>query len=260
MAEGGNQISGFGLRESTSASPNPVADGGCPLFDLELAAFLEGEERPKLTAHVQECPFCYSILADLQGICSASSELATEEPPARLWANIRASLMAEGIIRPPEASWRRWYRSWVAGAWPYNPVAVATLACLLVLGIGLVKSPGFGIRGSGFGARASGVRPPGEVLPNPEPRVSNPADWSTATNAAVALGPMETSYRARAASIEPSLKETYQRSLDSLDGEIRECLKSVKQEPDNALAREYLLAAYEQKAYVLESALYSEGR
>jgi hypothetical protein len=139
-------------------------------------------------------------------------------------------------------------------------VAVAALGCLLVLGIGLMRSPKFANRGPGFGVRGSGAGPSGEALPNSEPRVSNPAEWSAVTNAAVAIGPMETSYRVEAASIEPSLKETYQKSLDSLDGEIRECLQSVTQEPDNSLAREYLLAAYKQKAYVLESALYVEGR
>jgi len=233
-------------------SKTAASDRGCHQFDLELAAYLQGEEQPQLAAHVQECPFCYSVLADLEGIRLASSELTTEEPPARLWANIRASLMAEGIIRPSGASWRRWSWGWLTAAWLHNPVAVAALGCLLVLGIGLMKSPRFGILGSGFArvARTS----------NPESRDTNPGEWSSVTDVAGALNPMETSYQASALSLEPSVKETYQKSLDSLDGEIRECLKSIKQEPDNSLAREYLLAAYEQKARVLESALYLEGR
>jgi len=232
-----------------------VPSAGCTVFDLELAAHLDGESRPKLAAHIQECPFCYSILADLERICSASSELATEEPPARLWANIRASLVAEGIIRSPETSWGRRPWGWLTEAWLHNPVAIAALGCLLVLGIGLVKSPGFGIRGSGSGKPSLESR-----IPNPGSRVPNPVDWSAVTNAAVALDPMVTSYQARVASFEPAVKETYQRSLDSLDGQIRECLKSVKQKPDDSLAQEFLLVAYEQKAHVLESALYLEGR
>jgi hypothetical protein len=209
---------------------------GCQSFDLELAAYLEGEERPELVAHMRECSFCYSMLADLEGIRSAGGELALEEPPKRIWTNIRASLIAEGIIRQPEAFWRRWLESW---HWLHNPVAVAALGCLMVLGIGLVRVPW---------VRTSGSHTP--------PRV----DLSDVASAAAAVGPMETSYHAQAASFEPSVKETYQKSLDSLDGEIRECLNSVRQEPDNSLAREYLLAAYQQKAYVLQSALYVEGR
>jgi hypothetical protein len=209
------------------------ATAGCRVFDLELVAYLEGEERPELVAHALECSFCYSMLADLEGIRSTSSELALEEPPTRVWTNIRASLIAERIIRQPEVFWRRWLESWPAWAGLHNPMAVAALGCLMVLGIGLLRVPS--------------VRRP-------------TVDLSDVASAAAAVGPMETSYHAQAASFEPSVKETYQKSLDSLDGEIRECLDSVRQEPDNSLAHEYLLAAYQQKANVLQSALNAEGR
>jgi hypothetical protein len=211
----------------------------CQLFNLELAAYLEGEERPELVAHIQECSFCYSMLADLEAIRSAGSQLAQEEPPARIWTRIRASLLAEGIIRQPEASWRGWLERWPAWAGLQNPFAVAALGCLMVLGIGLLRVP---------------PSPKSALLP------AHDVDLSDVASAAAAVGPMETSYHAQVASFAPSVKETYQKSLDSLDGEIRECLNSIQQEPDNSLAREYLLAAYQQKAYVLQSALDVEGR
>jgi len=212
----------------------------CRLLDQELAAYLEGQERPKLVAHIRECSFCYSMLADLEAIRSASSQLALEEPPPRIWRGIRASLIAEEIIRQPGVSWRRWFERWPGWAGLYNPIAVATLGCLMVLGIGLLRVPS---------ARVSA------------PPTASRVDLSDVdlAGAAAAVGPMETTYHVRAASFEPSVKETYQKSLDSLDGEIRECLHSVQQEPDNSLAREYLLAAYQQKAYVLQSALNVEG-
>ncbi len=208
----------------------------CQLFDHELAAYLEGEERPKLVAHIRECPFCHSMLADLEGIGAVASHLAPQEPPERMWTSIRASLIAEGIIRQRETFWRRWRERWPTWAGFHNPIAVAALGCLMVLGVGLLWSR--------------------KTVPPPPPSV----DLSDVAGAAAAVGPMEMSYHARAASFEPSVKETYQKSLDSLDGEIRECLNSVRQEPDNSLAREYLLAAYQQKAHVLQSALEVEGR
>jgi hypothetical protein len=209
----------------------------CRLLDLELAAYLEGEERPALLAHIRECSFCYTLLADLEAIRSAGSQLTLEEPPKRIWTSIRASLIAEGIIRQPEVSWRRWLEKWPGWAVFHNPIAVSALGCLMVLGIGLLRVPS------------------ARVPKSPAQSV----DLSDIASAAAAVGPMETSYQSRAASFEPSVKETYQKSLDSLNGEIRECLHSVEQEPDNSLAREYLLAAYQQKAYVLQSALNVEG-
>src|SRR5215831_13462635 len=154
----------------------------CRLFDLELAAYLEGEERPQLLAHIRECSFCYSILADLEGIRSAASQLALEEPPARLWTNIRASLIAEGIIRQREVFWRRWLERWPAWASFHNPIAVAALGCLMVLGIALLRVP--------------------LSSKNPPPPPHSP-DLSDVASAAAAVGPMETSYHARAASFEP---------------------------------------------------------
>ncbi len=219
------------------------ATEACRLFDAELAAYLEGEERPELVAHTRECAFCYSVLADLEQIHLAGRELALEEPPARVWANVRAALVAEGIIRQPRPLWRRWQASWRAGSWLHNPAAVAALGCLTVLGIGLVREP------APFKFRSPAASP--SVVTVDLVDVGGMVD---------SLGRMETSYQARSVSFEPSVKAMYQRSLESLDGEIRECLDTVKQQPRDPLAREYLLAAYEQKAHVLQSALDFDGR
>jgi hypothetical protein len=71
---------------------------------------------------------------------------------------------------------------------------------------------------------------------------------------------LESSFRANEASMAPDLKATYEKSLVSLDGSIRECLDSLRQEPRNTLAHDYLLTAYTRKAEVLSSALEFEGR
>jgi hypothetical protein len=71
---------------------------------------------------------------------------------------------------------------------------------------------------------------------------------------------LESNYRANEASLAPDLKATYEKSLVSLDGSIRECLDSLHQEPRNTLAHDYLLTAYTRKAEVLSSALEFEGR
>jgi hypothetical protein len=71
---------------------------------------------------------------------------------------------------------------------------------------------------------------------------------------------LESNYRANEASMAPDLKATYEKSLVSLDGSIRECLDSLQHEPRNTLAHDYLLTAYTRKAEVLSSALEFEGR
>jgi hypothetical protein len=47
----------------------------------------------------------------------------------------------------------------------------------------------------------------------------------------------------------------YQKRLRSLDNSINECRDSVRRQPADDLAQQYLLTAYAQKAEVLASAL-----
>jgi hypothetical protein len=71
---------------------------------------------------------------------------------------------------------------------------------------------------------------------------------------------LEGSFRQNEGSMAPDLKATYEKSLVSLDSSIQECLDSLRQEPGNTLAHDYLLTAYSRKAEVLSSALEFEGR
>jgi hypothetical protein len=66
---------------------------------------------------------------------------------------------------------------------------------------------------------------------------------------------MELAYQAREGSLEPTLKATYNRSLETLDATILECIRQCKRDPGNALARQFLMHAYQSKAEVLASAL-----
>jgi hypothetical protein len=90
--------------------------------------------------------------------------------------------------------------------------------------------------------------------------VASAAPVTDDTGLAPVVSSLESSFRASEASMTPDLKATYEKSLVSLDGSIRECLDSLQQEPRNTLARDYLLTAYTRKAEVLSSALEFEGR
>jgi hypothetical protein len=76
------------------------AIAACSRFDLELEAYLEGQARPFISSHAESCPSCSAVLADLQSIQMAASELPQEEPAPAVWANIRASLESLGAFGP----------------------------------------------------------------------------------------------------------------------------------------------------------------
>src|SRR5487761_197788 len=97
---------------------------GCLAFDAGLEAYLEGENRPRVILHARECPFCGSLLADLEKIRQVSGAAALREafevePPESMWISLRASLVSEGIIRQPQGFWQRWL---VAAASLWKPL------------------------------------------------------------------------------------------------------------------------------------------
>jgi hypothetical protein len=219
----------------------------CAQFSTELKAYLEGEARPFVATHAQECQPCGAMLADLQSIREAARTLPLEEPSRVVWANVRARLEAEGAFGAPVAGWRQ-ILSW--RLFP-QPVPLGVLASLVVLGAMLslpLRNPQpWG--GPQEAAASSSTTEVAELAPPPE-------DISLAHVAS----DLETNFRANEASMTPDLKATYEKSLVSLDGSIRECLDSLHREPGNTLVHEYLLTAYTRKAEVLSSALEFEGR
>jgi len=228
-----------------SAQENPVTDTArpqCRAFDLNLPAYLEGEDRPEVVAHARACPFCGALLADLEQIRTASRDLPLVEPPARLWANLRVALVDEGVIRDQAPFWPRWIPQLT---FVREPLPVGALATLAILAVGLLTSP------RRFETpQASGILPGGDRV-----AVASFAPAELTPAVAETVQQMEAAYRAREGSLEPALKATYKKSLETLDATIQECIRHGKREPGNALARQFLVNAYQSKAEVLASAL-----
>jgi hypothetical protein len=223
-----------GLRGETEA---------CRQFDREVAEYLEGEERPGVLLHARECSFCGVVLQDLETVISESGVLPLVDPPARVWANIRATLEAEGIIHEPESWARRWLAP-LTGVW--RPAPVVALAGMLVLAVSLTLS-------------RRRMNPPTTHTATVTPETSDTVARGSvpSDNAALVqtVNGMERDYQSRKGTIEPALQVTYEKSLASLDDSIRQCQDSIQKEPDNSLARQYLMTAYQQKAEVLSAAL-----
>ncbi len=221
---------------------NDNARPGCRAFDLGLATYLEGEDRPEVTLHARQSTFCNVVLADLEQIRVMSASLPLPEPPARLWANVRAALAEEGVIRERQSFWQRWFPSphWIPEARP-----VGALAALAAMALVLLSSPqGFETpRGSDILAKGEPVVMAGLVPPELTPALAQ------------TVGQMEAAFRAQEDSFEPALKATYKQSLEALDATIRETVGQCRRDPGDALARQYLMNAYQSKAEVLASAL-----
>jgi len=231
---------------ATLEAEGVFAAAACSQFNDELEAYLEGEARPFVVSHSQVCAPCGDLLADLEAIREAARDLPLEEPSRVVWANVRARLEAEGAFGTPVSGWRQ------VLAWRFLPqtVPLGVLAALVILA-SVLTVPFSGLPGwsSTDNALRSSTTAQMTVLPAGE-------DSALAR----VVSDLEGSFRASEASMAPDLKATYDKSLVTLDDSIHECLDSLRHEPGNTLAHEYLLTAYTRKAEILTSALEFEGR
>jgi hypothetical protein len=209
----------------------------CFRFENELEAYLEGDSQPFITAHARECAWCDGLLSDLQMLRRAAAELPLEEPSPVVWAKVRAQLDADGAFHQNVSGWLRIF----SGISFPRPVPVGVLASLIVL--------------------ASALTVPNTLRWESQESAPPSLAASTTEDGALAqvVGDLETNYLANEKSLAPELKATYEKSLISLNGSIRECLDSLHHEPRNTLTHEYLLTAYTRKAEILSSALEFEG-
>lgn len=218
----------------------------CEEFEANLAAYLDGEGHEEIRRHSDQCSSCSAVLGDLERIRSAARDWPLESPSPRVWSNIRATLVDEGIIRQPKSWWSKRFASIVRVP---RTAPAAALAFAVVLMVILV-----------FKGNIHRIQVQQPVQNQVVTTIPPESLLGVQTNLIHTVQAMEVNYKAREASLDPSAKQIYQAGLASLDNSIKECLDSLQKQPHNMLVRSYLIQAYAQKAEVLASALEYSGR
>jgi hypothetical protein len=209
----------------------------------QLEQILEQADGPlpeQAVAHINSCSACRSLTADLEAIRDAAVDMGLEEvsPPERVWISLRHQLEAEGIVRSPrpeiqgpaEGWWFAFQRPAFAGAF----LSIVLLAAGLVSYVGestqVVTHPAFEVK------QVASAVPSAESVFNEE---------------ALTVGNENLpGFQAQDAAVTDSIR----RNLNLVDNFIVMCEKSVREQPENEMAREYLYGAYEQKAELLATA------
>jgi hypothetical protein len=203
--------------------------------------------------HVAGCSACQNLLADFHAIIAAAERMPAEiAPPERVWISLRAQLEAEGILRAQPDVVAADSNSW----WHYL-AALFRGRTLATAGVGLLIAAAaiFQIR-SPDPRRSAGPAPITAAAAASDPFVTTAAALSEQE---LDLANMQrASASASRASTSP-VDASLQKNLHDLDEFIAECSRHLKEQPQDELAREYLAAAYQQKAELL-SAMIDRGR
>jgi hypothetical protein len=201
--------------------------------------------------HVAGCAACSSLIADFEIIVSAANQIPSEvEPPARVWVALRAQLEAENIIKEPRlaapaqnAPWWQGFGQLIRG----RMLATAAVA-LLVAAAGYVqmsRKPA-----TSPVADTAGVVAEPRVVSEPFAAAGNSLDQEEKS-----LGAIQAASLSEASPVDNSLRE----NLATLNTFIKECRKRLQEDPHDQVARDYLSAAYQQKAEIL-AAMMERGR
>jgi len=198
--------------------------------EFELVLEQQAAELPAEAAtHVNACEPCRALVSDLKAINAVARELGAEpaEPPEHVWLSLRAKLESEGLIRAPRKT--GWLSEWLAML-PRPALAGAYLSFVLVAAVIV-----------GFYSK---------LLIQPGPPVA--VQRTTAL-----LGTQLSAVQRHAVSAlrhrNPAVTASLHQNLEIVDNAISMCEKTMREEPQNEIAREYLYGAYQQKAELLAS-------
>jgi len=215
----------------------------CAQFERMLEEQPDGPLTVDATAHMKGCADCRVLWSDMEAIRTVAMEWGGQEvePPECLWSALRRQLESEGLIRGSlrESSHGSWLSAWF-GATPRWALAGASISLLLIA------------------AMLAGYQ---KNEPNAAAQIPMRLSISVARPKLVAadLGKALDGDLKRVFDSLPEgntvLTSSLRENLGIVDNLIAVCEKSVREQPDDPMARDYLYGAYEQKAVLLATAM-----
>jgi len=201
---------------------------------------LEGDQHTvEQDEHLKDCSSCSGLISDLRAISAEARLLAgDQEPSPRVWNAIAIALRQEGLIRDPQAPallsgsrLRDWRFGWLR---PVTIALVAGAALLLVV-----------------------ERVPRRTQVAQQVATSSAPILKTAVGITQdsAINADELQLLNLVASRAPALRAGYESDLRAVNAYIRDAETSVRENPNDAIAQQYLMNAYEQRAMVYEMAI-----
>lgn len=216
----------------------------CAEFEQVLEQMDDGAlPRPAL-AHLESCEVCRALTADLTAIHDMALEIGADavEPPERVWVSLRNQLEAERLIREPQDA--RPGAALPRASWwsMFQRPAIAGSFLALVLGAA-----------GALGYFSNFSQPAAQTALVPAQQISSiPTADSVFKEEVLTVGTDSIPGLQRQ---DTAVTSSIRRNLQIVDNLIAMCEKSVREQPDNQIAREYLYGAYQQKAELLATAM-----
>lgn len=214
----------------------------CSDFANQIDAWLSSVRSDEARAHFNECTSCRELVDDLGIIRDTARSWGSDVavPAAHVWTSLRTQLEHEGLIRVNDRDVRmpapgykqqnvlRWFGG-ILSAVPRPVMAAAYLAAIVAFSTTMI---------------------------GPTSRQLNDSRWfeRTQNNTRQLSAQLDADEAAAVSSVTDSpvsVGASLNNGLTIVDNYIALCEKSVREEPGNEMARDYLYTAYQQKADLL---------
>lgn len=208
--------------------------------DLPIAAYVDGELDPPeergVERHLEGCPACRGLVADLRTLRAAAFTLDRREPPADLFARIQARVEAEPVpVR--RLAWPN-----TRSAWATWLGAAAALLIATTLGLAPLFRPS-----AGPDAGASSAPDRAALVDSVQ------ADLEAAEqHYDRAIQGLEQIARSETGDLDPQVAAVLQKNLQVVDQAIDESRAALKTQPASAPAQEGLFEAMRTKVALLQ--------
>jgi hypothetical protein len=196
----------------------------CAEFQRVLPYIIDTGGNAEHEEHLRECAVCADLVADLKYIADQAKLLVPmEDPSPRVWEGLQKSLEREGLVKSAPA--RRALLGLPIRDWGW--VAAGAAAVVLLAGIFFTRS----------------TTPADQ--PKPAVAMESTAGQPNADDQQI----LDT-----VAQLSPDVRDSYREGLRDVNSYIQDAERSVKENPDDQSARQFLMQAYQQKAMLYQMA------
>ena len=202
---------------------------------------IEASAQRELDEHLEACPACRAVLADLRDIRRIAGRLPDYTPRPEVWSGIARRLETELALRPRPL-------------WTGARVALAMAATLLVAvasSVWLLRGPAPATRGAAANAPATPAAPviqsQGDLVQDVDEHLRIADEHYVK-----AIAGLEQVVQTEQAALDPAVAATLQKNLGVIDQAIRESRAAIKTQPNNQVVQTSLFEALRQKVALLE--------
>lgn len=207
----------------------------CTTAKKWISEYIDGDLEAKRAADLQEhiagCSGCKELLADMKKIIQGARELPPPPEGDVPWSKIQARLDERPRITTPG------YAKNQPSLFPKWGYALMAAALLLVAGA-VTLGPRFLLQEKGL-----------SELERQQYTLAKLSEAEDHYKAAIAA--LSEAVEAQNANLDPELAEVFKANLEIINTSISACKKAVLSDPADMESRRYLLAAYKQKADLL---------